>query len=126
MDADRQICTDGAESQVQVSGRRYGCDVGFKGPLPDLPKPQPGRQRRILDPAEIEAVLLPAVRAQQPLEDAADRIQLLVHDAKYGGFASVALERDPPSVILLWKGPLPQPVQDLIDELPPTDPCRGT
>lgn len=94
--------------------------MGFKGPLPDLPEPQLGRQRRILDPAEIEAMLTPQERAQQPLVEAADRIQLLVHDAKYGGFASLALEHDPPSVALFWKGPLPEPVQDLIDELRPT------
>jgi hypothetical protein len=94
--------------------------VGYKGPLPDLPEPQPDRQRRILDPAEIEAMLTPHERAQQPLVEAADRIQLLVHDAKYGGFASLALEHHPPSVVLFWKGTLPRPVRDLIDELRPT------
>lgn len=62
-------------------------------------------------------MLPPAVRAQLPLVEAADRIQAVVHERDYGGFASVALKHDPPSVVLFWKGPLPQPVQHLVDEL---------
>ena len=62
-------------------------------------------------------MLTPQMRAQQPLEEAADRLQILVHEREYGGFASVELEHDPPSVVLFWKGPLPQPVQQLVDEL---------
>lgn len=62
-------------------------------------------------------MLTPQARAQQPLVEAADRIQVLVHEREYGGFASVALEHDPPSVVLFWKGLLPQSVQQLVDEL---------
>jgi hypothetical protein len=99
-----------------VSRRRYGYNVVYKGPLPALPS-QPDRQRRVLDPAEVAALLPPAVRAQQPLVKAADRIQVLVREREYGGFASVALDDDPPSVVLFWKGSLPQPVRHLVDEL---------
>ena len=88
----------------------------YKGPIPQLPA-HPDRPRRILSPAEIQARLKPRERAQQPLVKAADRVQLLVEERQYGGFASVALEDDPPSVVVFWKGPLPQPVQHLVDEL---------
>jgi hypothetical protein len=50
-------------------------------------------------------------------EEAADRIQVLVDEREYGGFTSLALEHDPPAVVLFWKGPLPQPVEELVDEL---------
>lgn len=99
-----------------MSSRGYGRGVPYKGPLPELP-PQPDRQRRILEPAEVDAMLTPRARAQQPLVEAADRIQVLVSERHYGGFASVALEHDPASVVLFWKGPLPQPMQRLMDEL---------
>ena len=98
-----------------MSRRRYGCDVGYKGPLPDLPS-RPDRQRRVRDPAELEAMLTRA-RAQQPLVEAGDRIQVLVRERRYGGFGMLAVEDDPPSVVLFWKGPLPRPVQHLVDEL---------
>jgi hypothetical protein len=62
-------------------------------------------------------MLTPQARAQQPFVEAADRIQVLVEQREYGGFASVALEDDPPSVVVFWKGPLPTPVQHLIAEL---------
>jgi hypothetical protein len=59
----------------------------------------------------------PAVRAQLPLVEAADQIQAVVHERDDGGFASVALEQEPPSVVLFWKGPLPEPVEHLVDQL---------
>ena len=62
-------------------------------------------------------MLTPRARAQQPLVEAADRIQVLVEEREYGGFASVALEDDPLSVVVFWKGPLPKPVQHLVAEL---------
>lgn len=62
-------------------------------------------------------MLTPRERAQQPLVEAGDRIQVLVRERDYGGFGVLALEDDPPSVVLFWKGPLPQPVQHLVDEL---------
>jgi hypothetical protein len=122
-----------------VNRRRYGCHVPseqsrsglgeeptggrarvqsavYKGPLPDLPN-QPDQRRRVLDAAEVEAMLTPLARAQQPLVEAADRIQVLLREREYGGFGMLALEGNPPSVVLLWKGPLPRPVQHLVDEL---------
>jgi hypothetical protein len=90
--------------------------VPYKGPLPDLPS-QPHQPRRVLDAAEVQAMLTPRERAQQPLVEAADRIQLLVRERDYGDFGVLALEDDPPAVVLYWKGPLPQPVQHLVDEL---------
>jgi hypothetical protein len=62
-------------------------------------------------------MITPRMRAQQPLVDAADRLQALVREGTHTGFASVALEDDPPSVVLFWKGSLPQPVRRLVDEL---------
>jgi hypothetical protein len=56
-------------------------------------------------------------RAQQPLVEGADRIQVLVRERDYGDFGVLALEDDPPAVVLFWKGPLPRPVQHLVDEL---------
>jgi hypothetical protein len=88
----------------------------YKGLLPDPPRP-PGEQRRIASAAEIQAMLTPRERAQQPLVEAADRIQALVREREYRGFGMLAVEDDPPSVLLFWKGPLPRPVQHLVDEL---------
>jgi hypothetical protein len=51
------------------------------------------------------------------LVKAADRIQVLVRERDYSDFGVLALEDDPPAVVLFWKGPLPRPVQDLVDEL---------
>jgi len=62
-------------------------------------------------------MLTPRARAQQPLVEAADRIQVLLREREYGGFGMLAVEDDPPSVVLFWKGPLPRPVQHLVDEL---------
>jgi hypothetical protein len=62
-------------------------------------------------------MLTPLARAQQPLVEAADRIQVLLREREYGGFGMLALEDNPPSVVLFWKGPLPRPVQHLVDEL---------
>jgi hypothetical protein len=59
----------------------------------------------------------PRERAQQPLVEAADRIQVLVREREYGGFGVLALEDDPRAVVLFWKGPLPRPVQHLVDEV---------
>jgi hypothetical protein len=56
-------------------------------------------------------------RAQQPLVKAADRIQELVGEREYRGFGMLAVEDEPSSVVLFWKGPLPRPVQGLVDEL---------
>ena len=67
----------------RVSRRRYGCDVSSE------------QSRSGLD------------------EEAASRIQVLVDEREYGGFTSLALEHDPPAVVLFWKGPLPQPVEEL-------------
>jgi hypothetical protein len=67
--------------------------------------------------AEVEAMRTPRERAQQPLVEAADRIQALVGAREYGGFGMLAVEDEPPSVVLFWKGSLPRPVQDLVDEL---------
>jgi hypothetical protein len=99
-----------------VGGRAHVQSAVYKGRLPDLPS-LPDEERRIATPAEVEAMLTPRERAQQPLVEAADRIQALVNAREFGGFASVALEHDPPLVVLFWKGPLPQPAQHLIDEL---------
>jgi hypothetical protein len=98
------------------AGWRYGCDVPYQGPLPDLPR-RPDEQRRIASAAEIQAMLTPRERAQQPLVEAADRIQALVGEREYRGFGMLAVEDDPPAVVLFWKGPLPRPVQHLVDEL---------
>jgi hypothetical protein len=99
-----------------TGGRARVQSVPYKGPLPDLPS-QPDQHRRVLDAAEVQAMLTPRARAQQPLVEAADRIQVLVREREYGGFGVLALEDDPPSVVLFWKGPLPRPVQHLVDEL---------
>jgi hypothetical protein len=88
----------------------------YRGPVPQLPT-DADRPRRIASAAEVEAMRTPRERAQQPLVEAADRIQVLVDARDDGGFASLALEHDPPSVVLFWKGPLPQPVEQLVDEL---------
>lgn len=62
-------------------------------------------------------MLTPRAQAQQPLVEAADRIQVLVGKGDYGGFGMLALEDDPPSVVLFWKGPLPRPLQHLTADL---------
>jgi hypothetical protein len=67
--------------------------------------------------AEVEAMRTPRERAQQPLVEAADRIQALVEARDNGGFGMLAVQDEPPSVVLFWKGPIPRPVQDLVDEL---------
>ena len=58
--------------------------------------------------------------AQQPLVEAGDRIQALVGERGYDGFANLALEDNPPTLVLRWKGPLPEPVQHLVAELTST------
>jgi hypothetical protein len=84
--------------------------------VPQLPA-DPDRPRRIASAAEVEAMRTPQERAQQPLVEGADRIHALVGAREYGGFGMLAVEDEPPSVVLFWKGPLPRPVQDLVDEL---------
>jgi hypothetical protein len=90
--------------------------VPYKGPIPQLPAPS-DRPRRIAGAAEIQAILTPRERAQQPLVEAGDRIRLLAEERRCGGLASIALEDDPPSVAVSWTGSLPQPVRYLVDEL---------
>ena len=119
--ADRQIC---AHRAVAPSRWRYGCDVPYRGPVPQLPT-DANRPRRIGSAAELEAMRTPRERAQQPLVEAADRIQVLVREREYGGFGVLALEDDPPAVVLFWKGRLPRPVQHLVDELLDRS-CRGS
>jgi hypothetical protein len=84
--------------------------------VPQLPI-DPDRPRRIASAAEVEAMRTPRERAQQPLVEGADRIQALVGAREYGGFGMLAVEDEPPSVVLFWKGPLPRSVQHLVDEL---------
>jgi hypothetical protein len=84
--------------------------------VPQLPT-DANRPRRIASAGEVEAMRTPRERAQQPLVEAADRIQVLVREREYGGFGVLALEDDQPAVVLFWKGPLPQPVEQLVDEL---------
>jgi hypothetical protein len=87
--------------------------------VPQLPT-DADQPRRVADAAEVQAMLTARERAQQPLVEAADRIQALVGAREYDGFGLLAVEDEPPCVVLFWKGLLPQPVQDLVDEL------RGT
>jgi hypothetical protein len=50
--------------------------------------------------AEIQAMLTPGARTQQPLAEAADRIQVLVRERDHGGFGALALPDDPSSEVL--------------------------
>jgi hypothetical protein len=56
-------------------------------------------------------------RAQEPLNEAAYRIQDAADEAGFEGFAATAVDVDTGRVILYWKGPLPRAMASLVDGL---------
>ena len=56
-------------------------------------------------------------RAEELMEEAADRIQELGRDARCEGFGSVVLDYDDHSLTVYWKGTLPEELEGLLQEL---------
>lgn len=69
-------------------------------------------ERRIMSPEEID----PTMVAQEPLVEAADRIQQLAGEIG-SAFGGTALDTEEGAVIVYWKGQPPVEITDLIDEL---------
>ncbi|HET6753380.1 MAG TPA: hypothetical protein VFH23_05460 [Jiangellaceae bacterium] len=69
-----------------------------------------------MNEARAEELRLPD-RREELRREAAHRIQGLTRERRLDGFGSIVLNPDAGSLTLYWKGPLPQEMDELLDEL---------
>jgi hypothetical protein len=69
-----------------------------------------------MNEARAQELRLP-YRAEELRREAAGRIQGLTRERRFDGFSSIVLDRDAASLIVYWKGRLPQEMGELVDEL---------
>jgi hypothetical protein len=79
-------------------------------------RPPLAAQRWLINEARAEELRAPW-RAEGLMVEAADRIQGLEGERRFGGFASVVLSYNDHSLTVYWKGPLPKEMEDLLHEL---------
>jgi hypothetical protein len=85
----------------------------YTGSLPELPLSDAER-RIVTDPDELEDIIGEQARAQAPLVAVADEIQRVVEEHGLDGFAGIAIDHEAGTVILYWKGELPDELGSVI------------
>jgi hypothetical protein len=92
-------------------------EPGTEGPSRRL-RPPLAAQRWLIDEARAEELRAPwPWRADGLVVEAADRIQGLEHERQFDGFGTVVLNHEDHSLAVYWKGPLPNEMDDLLQEL---------